>query len=670
MANVIDEFLYVVGYKVDKDSEAVLRDSVRTATIQARLITDSMEALAKQLGEVWNKVSENMEQMYYKAQRANMTVSQLQNIGYAAKQTGSSLDEMSGSAEQLDIMLRKNPEWRNYVKDFMHIPLDDKAAMEKAGGQFEAIAREIIKIRNMGGPQAESYAIRLAEKFHISLRQLDAIASPEWEERKRESQRVREMIGVNEKDVGAGSPYEKSVRELQMILYNIWLKFESTFIERFSTVFTGFADFLIAHGEQIANILANIASALIQLTQTILGWLLKIDEFIRGSIGWNTALVALAGFLGLVLTPLGSIVGALGSLAGMVLPSWLVTLLGLGAAGVGLGYFHMTHPDNPGDAGGEGAGGGGEGGGGPNAADQWSQSHAGWMSGATGEGALEPGKAGMLPGGVQPGGVTTAQIGTGDVKPLPAAPGRSPDTQHVDQRLLEVVSAAQVHLPPGFQAEIREGYNPRGHVAKSQHHIAGAGALDIQIRTPQGDVLPNQGGDPSGMYHRFARGAYTEMLARHPELKGWLAWGGAFKTKSGNNDLMHFDVGGERGVVRENWLSAMGPLTQAKAAEAEKIRAVASPKKTETGIAAHTETVEKLARNATVQNDNLHAMAHQMKVAPLGGQCPTPAIDSQIKATTNVNIAQSGNPPTIGQHANKTDKPHARQLRGIHPASG
>ena len=149
----------------------------------------------------------------------------------------------------------------------------------------------------------------------------------------------------------------------------------------------------------------------------------------------------------------------------------------------------------------------------------------------------------------------------GSVKPLEFTPGRHPDVKDVDPRLLESVSAGATHLPPGYKVTVNEGYNPYGHAPLSQHHILGKGALDVHIVDPSGNVIPNEGSDYTGMYTRLARGTYGEMLARHPELKGSLAWGGAFGASRGNAaaDLMHFDIGGERGKS-ERYLSHLGVL--------------------------------------------------------------------------------------------------------------
>jgi hypothetical protein len=79
---------------------------------------------------------------------------------------------------------------------------------------------------------------------------------------------------------------------------------------------------------------------------------------------------------------------------------------------------------------------------------------------------------------------------------------------------------------------------------------------------PKG-ALSNQGDDPTGLYHEYARINYGEMLARHPELKDRFAWGGAFGTQLGGGgppDLMHFDLSGDRGHWTQNRMRNMGAL--------------------------------------------------------------------------------------------------------------
>lgn len=173
------------------------------------------------------------------------------------------------------------------------------------------------------------------------------------------------------------------------------------------------------------------------------------------------------------------------------------------------------------------------------------------------------------PGGnlVSPDGASMFDAESARVLPIKATSSSLPvvgaNISKVDPRLVEVVTAGAGHLPPGYKVSITEGYAAGGHTPKSQHKRAGRGALDIQISGPNGPI-PRKGADTTGMYTQLARYSYGEMLNRYPELKGQFAWGAAFGTrgkKGGTSDLMHFDLGGERGSLKPGMrLSNLGPL--------------------------------------------------------------------------------------------------------------
>jgi hypothetical protein len=140
-------------------------------------------------------------------------------------------------------------------------------------------------------------------------------------------------------------------------------------------------------------------------------------------------------------------------------------------------------------------------------------------------------------------------------------PGRSlAGVSPVLQQLLGGAKTEFEKANPGYTIQATSGARPGG-PSSSQH--AGGNAIDMQIVGPNGQAIPNTGNDPSGLYHQYARYVYAEQQANHPELNGKLAWGGAFGTQLGGGgapDLMHFDLGGERGHWTMNRPSQLGGL--------------------------------------------------------------------------------------------------------------
>ena len=133
----------------------------------------------------------------------------------------------------------------------------------------------------------------------------------------------------------------------------------------------------------------------------------------------------------------------------------------------------------------------------------------------------------------------------------------------LDPRLREIVGAAGAQfekLHPGYKVEAFSG---RRHGAGQGPHASEAGALDMQIRDPEGKVILSRGDDPTGFYHDLARISKGEMLQRHPDLARRFNWGGAFPTGTdgrGPPDLMHFDLSGVRGRWQQNRIDNMDPL--------------------------------------------------------------------------------------------------------------
>jgi hypothetical protein len=154
-----------------------------------------------------------------------------------------------------------------------------------------------------------------------------------------------------------------------------------------------------------------------------------------------------------------------------------------------------------------------------------------------------------------------------------------------DRRLMEILNSAQRFLPEGYSLRQTSGLR-HGH--RGQHPKGMA--ADLEIVDPQGRAVRNRGEDVTGLYTKFAAAVAAEQRRLHPELTGRLAWGGAFGTSARNpneKDLMHFDLGGERGRFRENHPSSLLARfgASAQAAEAkpprnfdpERVEALRSP---------------------------------------------------------------------------------------------
>lgn len=151
--------------------------------------------------------------------------------------------------------------------------------------------------------------------------------------------------------------------------------------------------------------------------------------------------------------------------------------------------------------------------------------------------------------------------------------GPKADIDNVHQGLRAIMARAMEQMPDGITGTVTSGYDPNGHVEHSQHHIAGSGALDIQLEK-DGQPIPNKGEDTTGLYSQLHQNAIKAAQQDFPDIVDKLGWGGHFETQpgSGVRDLMHFDLGGSRGKLgatpqSKSLLQSINPISSAEAAE-------------------------------------------------------------------------------------------------------
>jgi hypothetical protein len=132
---------------------------------------------------------------------------------------------------------------------------------------------------------------------------------------------------------------------------------------------------------------------------------------------------------------------------------------------------------------------------------------------------------------------------TGRPEYFPFDPSKMTGTDYLNQMLPHAAAAA---LPPGYTAEMMPhgGYRPGSTVAVSGEPSmhASSGALDVNIRRPDGSIVPNAPGDLDTTGH-YGNLALAIRGMTDPSMVHWLRWGDAFKNPY--RDIQHYDWAGE-----------------------------------------------------------------------------------------------------------------------------
>ena len=138
MSNILTELLIKLRVEDDSHTEAKVKEAVRTASIQAQIVVDATAVALRTFTDLIVRLSEKMENLYFIGQRTHTGVLNLQALGYAAKQSGSSVEELQGTLEKFGYNLRSMPGFRIALKS---IGVDASEARDWGDVLFDFVAK-------------------------------------------------------------------------------------------------------------------------------------------------------------------------------------------------------------------------------------------------------------------------------------------------------------------------------------------------------------------------------------------------------------------------------------------------------------------------------------------------------------------------------------------------
>ena len=161
MANgseVIKEFLVAVGVKIDEGTLSKFEDIIGSIGAKVLVMAASLGAAALATEKFVDKVTSNLEDLYWASKRLHSGVADIQDYGLAIKNLGGTAEGARGSLENLARNLRLNPGYGGLLQSLGVDP-------GQKGGAV-AIAKNLaVNLKQRGYPYY--LAARYAEKFGI-----------------------------------------------------------------------------------------------------------------------------------------------------------------------------------------------------------------------------------------------------------------------------------------------------------------------------------------------------------------------------------------------------------------------------------------------------------------------------------------------------------------------
>lgn len=114
-ASTIKEFLVSLGWKIDQAGMRSFATSVATQTVALQELARATEAVADKLLHFFEQIADGAEKLYFVSLRTKASAANIQALGFAADQMGSSAEAATASLESMARMMRTNPGGENLI---------------------------------------------------------------------------------------------------------------------------------------------------------------------------------------------------------------------------------------------------------------------------------------------------------------------------------------------------------------------------------------------------------------------------------------------------------------------------------------------------------------------------------------------------------------------------
>lgn len=524
MAETLQEFALKLGFVVDKGQEARFTATLAGLAKTIAGVAASLTAAASAISGTVIAVASSFDQLYFAAQRTNASVASIKSLSYALSQVGGSSEQALAAIEGVASAMRTNP------------------GTEALLNQLGVATRENGRLRETGGIIDDIVSSLSKRPYYVSTQIAAVLGLPDekaWNTFTTQWPKIREVQKEYEKSARAfGLDPDKAAESsnrlmtsfrglmstVDLLMQKITIELQpilTRYLEAIAKWVQEHQTEIVAALERIVRVAADLASAfgsLVSAMEPVVATFASLAKTLGSDKdGLQWALEGVLVFMAMTWVP--KMLGFLGKVGGM----WAMIALALGyalhdapaklmkSAGFGtaaLGPGESTAPVGSGDPFNQYMDKGGA----------WGQFKS-WVKGKLGMG----GNAGAAKTSA-----TRANMAG------------------VDPSLMAAIDAASKETPYGVRLKsgFRSG-DPR------LHGMGLAADVELFDKATGKPLADYQTPETAAAYKAYADRVKAAYEAQNPGKSGELRWGGYFgggKGTYGALDLMHFDVGGRRGM--------------------------------------------------------------------------------------------------------------------------
>ncbi|MBU9360048.1 mannosyl-glycoprotein endo-beta-N-acetylglucosamidase [Burkholderia multivorans] len=294
---VIREFLVALGFKVDEKGLKNFKEGVEGTTKGVKQLIATVSGAALTVSAGVAAFASKLERLYFVSQRTGASAANLRGFEFAARNMGVSAEAATGTIENLARFLRNNPAGEGYLATL-------GVQTRNANGEL----RDTVDIMSDLGKALASKPTWLASQYGnilgIDENLLLAMRNGDFERLLNQYREMSQTTGLD-KAADDSHKFMMQLRGLGTTFENLGIRVEGAMLGKVGPSLDRFQQWMDEHGDEVANRVAEIASAILKVVEAVgppLGKL--VDLFIEldhSTNGWSTKIL----FLGVALKALG-----------------------------------------------------------------------------------------------------------------------------------------------------------------------------------------------------------------------------------------------------------------------------------------------------------------------------------------------------------------------------
>lgn len=322
-ANIIESFFVSLGFEIDTGKLDEFEQQVAGARNAVLAVGAVAAAAAGAIGVFVTKVAEGIDELGDFAEIEQVSIEALQEVGYAAQLSGSSLDAVKASVAGVNKTVGEAALGIGRgAQTFEKLGMSAKNA-DGSIKSFDQVLEEVAA--RMDGLSRQEQ-IALAEKLGIDRSLIPLLAKGRGElEKLREEARAFGL--ASEEDAQKAGELMDSLDRTRFVLGALGKYIAVGFMPQVTAVLDGFREWLVTHQKIIKSGIGNALKAVTAIIGTLWDWTVRLADGLVGLVKWlidfkvvvYAAAAAAALFASVqVFTIVKSLIGAFGTLTGTI----------------------------------------------------------------------------------------------------------------------------------------------------------------------------------------------------------------------------------------------------------------------------------------------------------------------------------------------------------------